>query len=243
MKLTVLGCGDAFGSKGRFNTSFLIQHEGEGVLLDCGATTLVRLKQEEIDLDSISTIIISHFHGDHFGGLPFIMISKLFESTNSSPLTIIGPKGIKEKVIELQEVLYPGTSSQFDQLEVSFHEFEEGKMLAIDDKQIEVYEVIHSPPSLPHAIRLTWKDKIIAFSGDTSWTDQLIPLSKGSDVFVCECNFMEPIGPGHLSYQELLEKQSSFECKQMYLSHMNSEVIHSSAVNMKRLEDGLQIVF
>lgn len=243
MKLTVLGCGDAFGSNGRFNTSFLIQNDKEGILLDCGATTLVRLKQEQIDLSSISTIIISHFHGDHFGGLPFILISRLFESVESSPLTIIGPKGIKEKTIELQEVLYPGTSQQLDQLVISFREFDEGKSLVIDEKKVEVYGVIHSPPSLPHAIRLTWQNKIIAFSGDTSWTDKLIPLAKGADIFICECNFMEPLGPGHLSYQELFENQSSFECKQMFLSHMNSEVIHSSAVQMNKLEDGLQIVF
>ena len=75
-----MGCGDAFGNGGRNNTSFLVSNEEERVLMDCGASTLIRLKHEEIDLESISTIIITHFHGDHYGGIPFFLISSMFEN-------------------------------------------------------------------------------------------------------------------------------------------------------------------
>jgi ribonuclease BN (tRNA processing enzyme) len=67
MKLTVIGCGDAFGSGGRFNTCFMIDSGDRRVLLDCGASTPVALKARNVDLNSIDGVILSHLHGDHFG--------------------------------------------------------------------------------------------------------------------------------------------------------------------------------
>ena len=243
MELTVLGCGDAFGNGGRNNTSFLITNDEEGVLIDCGATTLVRLKQEKIDLASISTIIITHFHGDHYGGLPFFLISKLFELQNDNPLTIIGPKGIEKRTLQLQEAMYSGTEADIKKLNLIFLEYAEGKSLEIGDKVVHAFEVNHSPPSNPHGIRLEWRGKKIAFSGDTSWTDKLIPLSADADLFICECNFMDSVSFGHLSYEEIHKKRSSFECKELWLTHMNDEVYFSDQITINRLKDGLKILF
>ena len=243
MELTVLGCGDAFGSSGRNNTSFLFRENDECVLIDCGATTLVRLKHERIDLESISTIIITHFHGDHYGGVPFFIICSLFEKPRENPLTIIGPAGVEIRIRELQEAMYPGTSDRFEELHLAFYEYKEGRALEIDDKKIEAWEVDHSPPSFPHAVRLEWSGKKIAFSGDTSWTDKLVPLSNGTDLFICECNFQERVSFGHLSYSELLEKHKFFNTKSLWISHMADEVIDADEFIFNRLSDGRKIKF
>ena len=241
MELTVLGCGDAFGSGGRNNTSFMITEGNERVLIDCGASTLIRLRHEKVDLESISTIIISHFHGDHYGGIPFILISSLFEKPRKNSLTIVGPKGIEEKVKILQEAMYVGTGDKLGELDLTFLEYKQGEKLVIGDKSIHVWEVEHSLPSLPHGIRLEWNQKSIAFSGDTSWTDNLIPLSRGTDLFICECNFQEEVSFGHLSYAELLDKHTLFETKSLWLNHMADEVFDASDFKLNRLQDGQKI--
>ncbi|MEO9484770.1 MAG: MBL fold metallo-hydrolase [Ekhidna sp.] len=241
MELIVLGCGDAFGNGGRNNTSFLVSDGDEHVLLDCGATTLIRLKHEKIDVEAISTIVISHFHGDHFGGIPFILICSLFEIPRKKPLTIIGPIGVADRVHSLLEAMYAGTVEQLGMLDLRFLEYKQGEVLTIGDKSIKVWEVDHSPPSFPHAIRLEWKGKKIAFSGDTSWSDKLIALAEGTDVFICECNFLKEVSFGHLSYAELLHKASLFHTKSLWLTHMADEVIDAVDFKLNRLTDGQKI--
>jgi ribonuclease BN (tRNA processing enzyme) len=90
MQVRFIGCGDAFGSGGRFNTCFHVTGDRTNLLIDCGASSLVALKRSNIALDDISLILITHFHGDHFAGLPFFILNAQF-SRSLAPLTIAGP--------------------------------------------------------------------------------------------------------------------------------------------------------
>lgn len=243
MKLTVLGCGDAFAAEGRYNTSFLLEHEHEKVLIDCGATTLVRLRQHDVNIGTVNTIIISHFHGDHYGGLPFLMLTNRFKYEREHPLTVIGPTGIKEKAYQLQEALYPGTSNVIDELGVRYLEYTEEEWLGHGDLEIYARKVTHAPPSNPHGVKLSWKDRVFAFSGDTEWNDSLVDLAEGTDLFVVECNNFETESPGHLSYQTLMEKKGQFKTKRLVLTHMGSEVIKQPNLEIERLADGIEVFF
>ena len=86
MRLTILGSGDAFGSGGRFNTCFLLETAKGKLLVDFGASSPVALKAREIEIDSIDAIVLSHLHGDHFGGLPFLLLDAQFLTPRSRPL-------------------------------------------------------------------------------------------------------------------------------------------------------------
>lgn len=243
MILKVLGCGDAFGSGGRFNTSFLLSNGGESILVDCGATTLVRLKQEGVDLESISTIVISHFHGDHYGGIPFFLISSLFEKIRTTTLTIIGPNGVEERVMNLVDAMYPGTSDRLAVLNLQFIEFSSNGSKSFNQIKLTALPVDHSPQSIPHGLRLQWKNKVFAFSGDTSWNDNLIELSNKADLFVCEANFLNDQAFGHLSYEELVSRRDQINCKNIYLTHMGIEVIQLKDSIFPKLEDGMEVTF
>lgn len=238
LTLKVLGCGDAFGNEGRFNTSFLLESGEESVLMDCGASTMIRLKQEHVDLEEIKIIVLSHFHGDHFGGLPFFLICSMFEKPRQAPLTIIGPQGVQGRVENLLEAMYPGTSDELKKLDIRFLDFKENSPIEIEDKRVEAFSMKHSPLSIPHGIRIHWNNKLVAFSGDTSWTENLIKVAHDADLFICECNFMSQRTPGHLCYEELLEHKNQFNAHQIYLTHMSSEVIHAGELAFPKLVDG-----
>jgi ribonuclease BN (tRNA processing enzyme) len=110
MRLTVVGCGDAFGSGGRANTCFWIETGDVTAVLDFGATSLVALKALRLDPCSIDLVILSHLHGDHFGGLPFLLLDRHFDQACDRPLTIVGPLGTADRLSAALEVFFPGSS-------------------------------------------------------------------------------------------------------------------------------------
>ncbi|MGY3695145.1 ribonuclease BN (tRNA processing enzyme) [Bradyrhizobium sp. USDA 3240] len=109
MQLQFVGCGDAFGSGGRFNTCFHVSGACVNFLIDCGASSLPALKRLEIDRNAIDLILITHFHGDHFAGLPFFLLDAQF-SRRTRPLVIAGPESIETKLPAVMEVMFEHSS-------------------------------------------------------------------------------------------------------------------------------------
>src|SRR5260221_691992 len=99
MRLQFLGSGDAFGSGGRFNTCFHVTAAATSFLVDCGASSLIAMRRFGVDPNRIATVFISHLHGDHFGGLPFLILDAQF-SRRLAPLTVAGPPGLRQRLAE-----------------------------------------------------------------------------------------------------------------------------------------------
>lgn len=240
MKLTVIGCGDAFGSGGRLNTCFYIRSENTGLLIDCGATSLPGLKLRGIEVEDIDAIVLSHFHGDHYGGVPFLLLDAMSRG-RTKKISIISPPGGKERISALLDLLYPGTVV-LPKLNIAFIEYTSTEDLNWDGLSLRAYPVIHSEAALPHGLRIKLNDKIICYSGDTSWTDVLFPLSDGADLFICECNFYDTVVKGHISYMELEPKLPQFNCKKILLTHFDTEMLEKMAdLNVACAADGLEI--
>ncbi len=236
-RLIVLGCGDAFASGGRFCTSFYLNDADASGLIDCGASTLIRMKQLSLDPNELDFIVITHFHGDHYGGLPFFMISSRYEKPREKPLTIFGPQGIKEKTLALQEAMYPGTGSIIDEIQVSFKEYSDD-WSAVGDWEVQAFPVKHAPPSNPHGIRMRRGDKVLAYSGDTEWTDNLIKLAAGTEVMICECNNLDKETPGHIALPTLESHVRLLGTKRLLLTHMGTDMLESAEISYEKLEDG-----
>jgi ribonuclease BN (tRNA processing enzyme) len=241
MKIKIIGAGDAFGSGGNFNTCFHLQTNYKNLLIDCGATSLVGLKKFNLEPADLDYILISHLHGDHFGGLPFIILDFL-RKERIKVLTIIGPEGIESKTLALLDLLYPNLINQINSELLEFEEFQSNEIMYFDDFKLQTFEVVHSPSSLPHALKLFIDEKIIAFSGDTEWCKNLIPLADDADLLICECNWYQIEGKGHLNYQTLYSKTKLLNAKHILLSHLGDEALENqNNFQIPIAKDGMEI--
>src|SRR4051812_19348104 len=117
-----LGSGDAFGSGGRHHTCIHVRSEETTFLIDCGASSLIAMKWYGVDPLSIDAVLVTHLHGDHFGGIPFFVLDAQLVSNRTRPLTVAGPPGLESRVQDTMEELFPGSSRVRRRFELRFLE-------------------------------------------------------------------------------------------------------------------------
>ena len=238
-----LGSGDAFGSGGRFQSCIYVRCEATHLLIDCGASSLIAMKRFGVDPSLIDTILLSHLHGDHFGGLPFFVMDAQFVSRRRKPLVVAGPPGLEARVFEAMEVMYPGSSQIQKEFALKFAELSEETATTLDPLVVTPYSVVHPSGAPAYALRVACEDKIIAYSGDTEWTEALIRAAHGADLFVCECFSPEKVGGYHLDYQTLMNQRTGLECRRLVLTHMNDDMLRQlGSLDVEGADDGKIVV-
>ncbi len=245
MLLTIIGCSDAFGSGGRFHSCYLLDTPQGRLMLDCGANAPLALKRAGIAVDSIDAIAISHCHGDHFGGVPFLFLEKMFVERGLKPLEILGPSGITRRTTDLWEALYPGLSNQRRDFEILYRELEPGRANTWRGIQISAHEVEHYSGSPSLALSVSDGSKRMAFSGDSSWCEGVIEAGRGADLFLVECTTFSTKTAMHLDYLTLAGKFESIGAKRYLLTHMSPEMLDAAPkIDASRCilaEDGLSV--
>lgn len=225
MRLHVLGCGDAFSSGGQNHTSFLLQTNTSLILIDCGASTPMALKKAGFSFNDIDYIVLSHFHGDHYGGLPYLILEGAKALKRKKSLTIISPPGLKGRLHALMQLLYPGSEDALEAFPIDYLTYESEVELEQADFVLIAFEVEHAKATLPHGLRLEVEGKVLSYSGDTSWHENLRPLAQRADLFICECNFFDEDIPAHLSYKVLQQKMALLEAKRIVLTHLGERML------------------
>lgn len=225
MKLTFLGSGDAFSSGGRLHTCMMVESKSKTFLIDCGASALIGMKKYNVNPNEIDFIFISHLHGDHFGGIPFFIIDAQLIQKRTKPLTIAGPPGTKERVIEAMEVFFRGSSKVKQKFELTIIEFDLTKENTFGDIVVKAFEVVHPSGSPSLALRIEHEGKTITYTGDTEWTETLIPASKNADLLIAECYFFEKNVKFHLNYQTLLKYLPEMSPKKVILTHLGEDML------------------
>lgn len=229
MRITIVGCGDAFGSGGRYHAASLIEIADLGgggqCLLDCGATTMTALNAMGLNPNRIDLIFISHLHGDHFGGIPFLVLDAQWIRRRTRPLQIIGPPGTTVYLSFLFEALFAGSVAQTKwNFAWTVEEMAPGSRRAVAGFNITTAEVRHSGGAPATAVRLEGGDRTFVHSGDTEWTDKLVEIAKGADLLFLECFSVERM-PNHLDYATLLAKRHCFDAKRIVLTHMGPAML------------------
>ncbi|MFG3596288.1 MBL fold metallo-hydrolase [Bradyrhizobium sp. RDI18] len=225
MQLRFVGCGDALGSGGRYNTCFHVTGASVNFLIDCGASSLPALKRLGIARDEIDLILITHFHGDHFGGLPFLLLDAQF-TRRSRPLVIAGPQGIETKLASLMEALFEHSSKTKQRFDLSVVALEPEQSRTFGDVKVTPYPVVHGESGGPFlAYRVEVEGRVIAYSADTEWTETLIPAGRDADLFVAEAYYFDKIVKNHLSLKTLAAHLPEINPKRLVLTHMSDDML------------------
>jgi ribonuclease BN (tRNA processing enzyme) len=241
MHLQFVGCGDAFGSGGRFNTCFHLVGNGINALIDCGASSLVALNKLAIKRNDIDIIFISHFHADHVGGVPSFILEASHVLKRDRPLTIAGPPGLKARYPELMDTAFPGTKAMQLRFPLTLRELEIGRRNEIGPMGVTPFHVKHDDRAGPClGFRFEAGENVIGFSGDTEWTDALIDIGRDADLFICESYMREKPVKTHMVLTALEQNLRQIRPKRLILTHMSNDMLsRRTEVRFETAEDGM----
>jgi ribonuclease BN (tRNA processing enzyme) len=240
--LIFVGTSDAFGAGGRRQSAILVRAASGTALIDCGATTGSGLKQLGIAIDEIDAILVSHFHGDHFGGIPLLLLAALYEDERKRPLQIAGPPGIEARLQHLASAMGHPLDGREWTFEVAFEELPAGRRCAVGPVQVQTFETHHNPDATPHGMLIETGGPRIAYSGDTGWFDALPSCVAGSDLFICECTYHRDGFEYHLSHEQLVANRRRFDCGRIILTHLGEEMAERRAsCDFEAADDGLKV--
>jgi len=243
MRLTIIGCGDAFGAGGRLHTSFHVRSQQSTFLIDSGATVLVGMRRLGLEPNDIDTVFVTHLHGDHFGGLPWLLIDGQYVSKRTRPLVVTGPRGIEARFLTAAEALYPSITTAGRGFDLIFREYREQVPLEASGVSVTPFEVKHPSGAPPYALRFTIDGRVVAFTGDTGWVDTLYQVAQGADLFISECFQYDVTIPIHLDYATIDANYARLGAKRVLLTHMGEAMLSATGhVDRSRYllaEDGM----
>lgn len=236
------GTGDAFCSAGSLQATYLVQGREGTLLLDCGATLLAALKRHEVAPASIDAVAISHLHGDHFGGLPFLLLEYCYRTPRTRPLDVIGPPGTAERVPQLFATYYRDVGTRPLPFPVRYIEVLPGQRQEWRGGVVRAFRVPHQEREVSLGYVVEVDGRKVVYTGDTGWTEDLLVQAAGSDLFICECSFFHTRTPTHLDYVQIAEQRHRFAAQRVVLTHLGDEVLERRhEVELELAYDGLRV--
>jgi ribonuclease BN (tRNA processing enzyme) len=237
-----IGTSDAFGAGGRRQSAVLVRGQRGTMLLDCGATTGTGLRELGVARDEIDTILVSHFHGDHFGGIPLLLLAALYQDERKHPLHIAGPPQIEARVRRLAQAMGHSIEDREWSFPILFHEVPAGHRLEVGPAQIEAFATNHQIEAHPQGYRVQTGRELIAYSGDTGWFPELPRISAGADLFICECTLHREKLDFHLDLETVEAHEEDFDTGRILLTHLGEEMAEMRGhCSLETADDGLAL--
>lgn len=210
MKITIIGHWGGFPKVGEATSGYLIEHNGYKLLLECGSGVVSSL-QKIIDLGALDAVLISHYHYDH--------------CCDIGPLQYA--RQIKTQLGEINNILpiYAPNNEFFNLLKWENYTkglcFNEKSILNLGPFEISFIRNIH--PVESYSMKIKCDNKILSFTSDTSYFNDLSEFFVGSDILICESSFyanMEGTKAGHLNSKEVGMLARKSKVKKLILTHL-----------------------
>lgn len=225
IRLQILGSGTAFHTDGRGSQSLAIHFGGAAWLVDIGPTAVLAAERFGIDLGAIERLFVTHLHGDHTAGWPFLRLNLALGCRRTRPLDVHGPRGVRDCLEGLSELCYGNLFSAAQPgFEVRYHEHEvrEAHGLAAEPGRFDVLPMDHHETSTAYRFELA--GRVLAVSGDTRWCENLELLARGSELLVLECTTLRPSSLAHVSLDELRGRVERLGGCRIVLVHLTDAV-------------------
>lgn len=223
VRVTFYGSGNAFADGGRSHACIHVTAPGVSLLLDCGGSALPAITRAGA-ADSIDAIAVSHLHGDHFGGIPYLVIQQHFAG-RTRPLVVAGPRDLAARSRTTEQGLYPDF---FGKTAIGFPirtEVLSADPIALGGATVSALPVRHVAESDPHGLRVRIGGTLIAYSGDATWSDHLPRVADGADLFICEATNFDRDDPSHIAYTTLLAHRTELRCRRIVLTHLGASTL------------------
>lgn len=222
MDVVFLGVGEACDESVP-NTSIWVQTEVENqhksVMLDCGFTVPSCYWQQASDPEDLDALWISHFHGDHFFGVPALLL-RLWEMKRSKPLAIVSQAGVERIVTQAMELAYPGFFPKLA-YSVIFHEIEPGQKVRIVGLDWSAAQSIHGQRNL--AVRIDDGRHSIFYSGDGLFSPETLSLARDCSLVVHEAFRLDPLTPGHGTVRQCIDFAREAGAAMLALVHVQRD--------------------
>lgn len=216
MRLTVIGCSGSLPGPESPASCYLVEAGDTVLVLDLGNGALGSL-QRRVGLDRVDAILFSHLHPDHCVDLCGYYVAARYGPWREFPrIPVWGPAGTAARMAHAYGLPEdPGMTHEFDFRTYPDEPFE------IGEARVTAVKVVHPVPA--YAVRIEHAGSVLAYSGDTAATPNLVELARGADLFVCEAAFVDgdPNPPGHhLTGREAGEHATAAGVKQLMLTHI-----------------------
>jgi ribonuclease BN (tRNA processing enzyme) len=242
VKITFLGTGDAFGHGSRMQPCILVEAKDCTFLMDCGATAMVSMNRYGVNPNAIDLILISHLHGDHFGGIPFYILDAQLHSKRQRPLVVAGPPGIRRRLDAAMEVMFPGSSKVQRKFTMEVLELLPGEPYRFRTLTVTPVVVDHASGDPALAFRVDCEGKRVAYTGDTAWTEAIREIALDANLLIAEAYFYEKPIKYHLSYRTLVEHLGGMNPGRVLLTHMSGDMLSRlDDVKAEVAEDGMVV--
>ena len=244
MAVTVrfVGSGDSFGSGGRFQTCILVDGPASRFAIDFGTSSLIALAQQGIDHNTIDAVLLTHLHGDHCGGVPFLLVDAMLAAKRTRPLTIAGPSQLSARMAALGEALFPGMSVMRPKFPLEYVELPAGVPTKVLDLVVTPQPARHTRETNPQALRVEVGGRVVAYTGDGEWTDQLALIGRDADLLIAECYYYDKPVKWHLNYPDVREYLRDVGAKRVILTHLSREMLaHLPDIPEECAGDGLVV--
>ena len=227
--VTILGSGAALPTGARRCSAQVVNINGFKLLVDCAEGTQDRIRYNHLRLQSLTTIIVSHLHGDHFFGLPGLL-STMHLCGRTEPVTIVAPKGAREATETLFRLTGNHTEFPIDWVEMDFAEGMQ-RVFANNHCTVDAFPIVHSVPAYGFRItevpRGTNRARVYAYCCDTAYTESFLPYIAGADLLCLECTFANELAElaeqrQHLTAGQAGRLAAQAGVRQLLLTHISA---------------------